>query len=145
MRQLIRTYSITGQHQITITGYTFTKQDIRLILDETLASNATTDAELLASVLVSSTKKGNVVSVLNGVITLDSSTAILTNGDDLTIEIDIDNGAKESTSQTILNEIGNLEEIIEAINGDSVDDIVNDYLDGEADEIIGIIGNWNEN
>lgn len=101
MRQLIRTYTITGQHEITITGYTFTKQDIRLILNETLASAATTDEQMLASVLVSSTKKANVTSVVNGVITLASTTANLTVGDELTIEIDIDNVAKTSDIPTV--------------------------------------------
>ena len=37
MRQLIRTYTITGQHEITITGYTFTKEDVRLVIDESIA------------------------------------------------------------------------------------------------------------
>lgn len=142
MRQLIRTYSITGNHEITVTGYTFTKQDIRLIIDETLASAAITTEDLVASVLVSSTKKGNVVTVQNGVITLASTTAALTVGDELTIEIDIDNVAKEATAQEILSDIGDLSEIIEAINGDSVDNIVNDYLDDEAEQIMDIIGDW---
>lgn len=100
MRQLIRTYTITGYHEITITGYTFTKEDVRLIIDETLAI---TDKR--ASVLVSSTAKNNIVSVINGVITLANTTAVLTVGDELTIEIDIDNVAKEATSQAILSSL----------------------------------------
>lgn len=100
MRQLIRTYNITGNHEITVTGYTFTKQDIRLIIDETLASAAITTEDLMASVLVSSTKKANVISVVSGVITLANTTAALTAGDELTIEIDIDNIAKESNATT---------------------------------------------
>lgn len=56
---------------------------------------------------------------------------------------ELDNVAKETTSQQILTEIGDLNEIIEAINGDTVDNIVDDYLDGEAEEIEEIIGNWN--
>jgi hypothetical protein len=43
MRQLIRTYTITGQHEITITGYDFTNQDVRLVINETKASSAQTD------------------------------------------------------------------------------------------------------
>ena len=138
MRQLIRTYAITGQHEITITGYTFTKEDVRLIIDETIAI---TDKR--ASVLVSSTAKNNIVSVVNGVITLASTTANLTVSDELTIEIDIDNIAKEDTSQEILSDIGDLDEIIEAINGDTVDNIVDMYLDDEAEQIENIIGDWN--
>ena len=93
MRQLIRTYEITGQHEITITGASFTKEDVRLIINETLAA---TDKK--ASVLVSSTAKSNITSVVNGVITLANTTAELSVGDELTIEIDIDNVAKEATS-----------------------------------------------
>lgn len=131
MRQLIRTYSITGNHEITVTGYTFTKQDIRLIIDETLASAAITTEDLVASVLVSSTKKGNVVTVQNGVITLASTTANLTVGDELTIEIDIDNVAKTSDIPTVQqiqnglatesNATSNKNAIITAINGISID------------------------
>lgn len=101
MRQLIRTYTITGQHEITITGYDFTNQDVRLIINETKASSAQTDQDLINSVLVSSTKKANIVSVVNGVITLASTTANLTVGDELTIEIDIDNVAKTSDIPTV--------------------------------------------
>ena len=50
--------------------------------------------------------------------------------------------ALEATAQDILDDIGDLSEIIEAINGDSVDNIVNDYLDDEADQIMDIIGDW---
>lgn len=135
MRQLIRTYTITGQHEITITGYTFTKEDVRLIIDETLAI---TDKR--ASVLVSSTAKNNIVSVVSGVITLASTTAVLTVGDELTIEIDIDNVAKEATSQEILSDIGDLDEIIEAINGDDIDGIINSYIDDYAEQLEEIIG-----
>lgn len=135
MRQLIRAYTITGQHEITITGYTFTKEDVRLIIDETIAI---TDKR--ASVLVSSTAKNNIVSVVNGVITLVNTTANLTVGDELTIEIDIDNVAKEVTSQEILSDIGDLDDIIEAINGDNIDGIINSYMDDYAEQLEEIIG-----
>jgi hypothetical protein len=78
---------------------------VRLIIDETIAI---TDKR--ASILVSSTAKNNIVSVISGVITLASTTAALTVGDDLTIEIDIDNIAKESAATA------NKEAIIAAIN-----------------------------
>lgn len=138
MRQLIRSYTITGQREITITGYTFTKEDVRLVIDETIAI---TDKR--ASVLVSSTAKNNIVSVVNGVITLASTTAALTVGDELTIEIDIDNVAKEATSQEILSDIGDLDEIIEAINGDNIDGIINSYMDDYAEQLEEIIGTTN--
>lgn len=93
MRQLIRTYEITGQHEITISDYSFTKEDVRLIINESLAST-----DKLASVLVSSTAKDNIVSVEEGIITLADTTAELNTDDTLTIEIDIDNVAKEDTA-----------------------------------------------
>lgn len=127
MRQLVRTYEITGAHEITITDLDFTASDIRLIINESLASSATTSAQLKASVLVSSIQKGNVVSVVNGVITLANTTANLTVGDDLTIEIDTD-------------VIGDLSDIIDAINGDTIDGIINSYMNDYAEELETIIG-----
>jgi hypothetical protein len=56
---------------------------------------------LINSVLVSSTKKGNIISIVNGVITLANTTAALTVGDELTIEIDIDNVAKQGTDPSV--------------------------------------------
>lgn len=60
---------------------------------------------MINSVLVSSTKKANIISVSNGVITLANTTAVLTVGDELTIEIDVDNVAKESNATSNKNEI----------------------------------------
>lgn len=202
MRQLVRTYTITGQHEITITGASFTKEDVRLIINETLAI---TDKK--ASILVSSTAKNNIVSVVSGVITLASTTAALTVGDELTIEIDIDNIAKESnattnkwaildalaaaklaiqgddatatllalktaianlptvaqiqnglakttdipndyaleaTAQDILDDIGDLTDIIEAINGDDIGGIINSYMDDYAEQLQAILGVEND-
>lgn len=127
MRQLVRTYEITGAHEITITNLDFTASDVRLVINETLASSATTSAQLKASVLVSSTQKRNIVSVVNGVITLANTTASLTVGDDLTIEIDTD-------------VIGDLSDIIDAINGDTIDGIINSYMDDYAEQLEEIIG-----
>lgn len=130
MRQLVRTYEITGAHEITITNLDFTASDVRLIINESLASSATTSTQLKASVLVSSTQKGNIDSVVNGVITLANTTANLTVGDDLTIEIDTD-------------VIGDLSDIIEAINGDNIDGIINSYMDDYAEQLEEIIGTTN--
>lgn len=102
MRQLIRTYKITGDRQITISNYSFTKEDVRLIINESLAST-----DKLSSVLVSSTAKDNIISVNNGIITLSDKTASLKSTDILTIEIDVDNIAKESTVVTKTQEIQN--------------------------------------
>ena len=104
MRQLIRTYKITGDHQITISNYSFTKEDVRLIINESLSST-----DKLSSVLVSSTAKDNIISASNGVIILSNKTASLKSTDILTIEIDVDNIAKESTvigqSQDVINTV----------------------------------------
>lgn len=79
-----------------------------MIINETLAI---TDKK--ASILVSSTAKNNIVSVVSGVITLANTTAALTVGDELTIEIDIDNIAKESNAtankNAIINAINNID------------------------------------
>ena len=63
-----------------------------MIINESLAST-----DKLSSVLVSSTAKDSIISVSNGVITLSNKTAPLKATDILTIEIDVDNVAKEST------------------------------------------------
>lgn len=147
MRQLIRTYKITGDHQIAISNYSFTKEDVRLIINESLAST-----DKLSSVLVSSTAKDNIISVSNGVITLSDKTASLKSTDILTIEIDVDNVAKESTvisqaqalsqqmldntedlakeltNQEILLEIGNIDDALDGLNGENLPlDFVSDY------------------
>lgn len=147
MRQLIRTYKITGDHQITISNYSFTKEDVRLIINESLAST-----DKLSSVLVSSTAKDNIISVNDGVITLSDKTASLKSTDILTIEIDVDNVAKESTvisqaqalsqqmldntgdlakeltNQEILSEIGNIDDALDGLNGENLPfDFVSDY------------------
>lgn len=147
MRQLIRTYKITGDHQITISNYSFTKEDVRLIINESLAST-----DKLSSVLVSSTAKDNIISVNDGLITLSDKTASLKSTDILTIEIDVDNVAKESTiisqaqalsqqmldntedlakeltNQEILLEIGNIDEALDGLNGENLPfDFVSDY------------------
>lgn len=147
MRQLIRTYKITGDHQITISNYSFTKEDVRLIINESLAST-----DKLSSVLVSSTAKDNIISVSNGVIILSDKTASLKSTDILTIEIDVDNIAKESTvisqaqalsqqmldntgdlakeltNQEILSEIGDIDEALDGLNGENLPlDFVSDY------------------
>lgn len=153
MRQLIRTYKITGDHQITISNYSFTKEDIRLIINESLAST-----DKLSSVLVSSTAKDNIILVSNGVITLSDKTASLNSTDILTIEIDIDNIAKESTVidktqelQTILNSINNnvtsSKEILNGKLGDIYNylilrfDQVYSYLASRFDQIHQFIAN----
>lgn len=122
MRQLVRTYSITGAHEITITGATFTKEDIRLIINETLAA---TDAK--AAALVSSMQKGNVVSVVNGVITLKSTTAALTVGDELTIEIDLDNIAKKTDIPSVASIQNGLAKTTDLSNLAEKTDIPDDY------------------
>lgn len=99
IRQLIKTYSITGEHEITVTGYSFDIEDIRLLVDETIPA-----------VLASSMQKGNILSVNSGVITLATTTPTLSEGDVLTIEIAVDNIAKEANATT------NKEAIINAIN-----------------------------
>lgn len=99
IRQLIDSYAITGPHSIQVGNVSFTKEDIRLIVDESIPA-----------VLASSMQKNNIVSVVNGVITLASSTAELSVGDKITIEIAIDNVAKEATSQEILEAINNIPE-----------------------------------
>ena len=53
---------------------------------------------------------------------------------------ELDDVAKESTSQEIKNQIGDLGDVIEAINGDSIDGILDVYLDDYAEKLQQIIG-----
>ena len=133
MRTRINTITFTPGTRSINTGITdLTIDDIRLFINESQMK-----------VICSSMQKDNVVSISSGVVTYKDTFPVLTSGDHITFEVDLgDNVAKESTSQEILSDIGDLSEIIEAINGDSVDNIVNDYLDDEVDQIMDIIGDW---
>lgn len=53
---------------------------------------------------------------------------------------ELDDVAKESTSQEIKSQIGDLGDVIEAINGDSIDGILDVYLDDYAEQLQQIIG-----
>lgn len=133
MRQLIRTYEITGEHEITIQDVEFTENDIRLIVNETQGK-----------VLAASVQKSNVVSVVDGVITLSSSTPSLVSTDTLTIEIDVDTIGMPSTEEgepkTIFEAIGMIGTALQAITGDTVTHIVEKYTDPYAEEIDEMLG-----
>lgn len=104
--------------------------DIRLIINESQNK-----------VICSSMQKDNIISINSGVVTYKDTFPVLASEDHITFEIDRgDNAAKEATSQEILSDIGDLDEIIEAINGDSVDGIINSYMDDYAEQIDNIIG-----
>ena len=48
----------------------------------------------------------------------------------------------QGSIDSIENQIGDLNIIIESINGDTVDNIVNQYITDEAEQIENIIGDW---
>jgi hypothetical protein len=48
----------------------------------------------------------------------------------------------QSSMDSIENQVGDLNTIIESINGDTVDNIVNQYITDEAEQIENIIGDW---
>lgn len=133
MRTRINNITFTPGTRSITTGITdLTIDDIRLFINESQMK-----------VICSSMQKDNIDSISSGVVTYKDIFPVLASGDHITFEIDkCDNVAKEATSQEILSDIGDLSEIIEAINGDSVDNIVNDYLDDEAEQIMDIIGDW---
>ena len=49
----------------------------------------------------------------------------------------------QGSMDSIENQVGDLNTIIESINGDTVDNIVNQYITDEAEQIESIIGDWN--
>ena len=56
--------------------------------------------------------------------------------------IKIDLTPVEEKVDEVSDQIGDLNDIIESINGDTVDNIVDLYLDDEAEQIENIIGDW---
>ena len=122
MRTRINNITFTPGTRSITTGITdLTIDDIRLFINESQKK-----------VICSSMQKDNIDSINAGVVTYKDVFPVLALGDNITFEVDCG------------DQIGDLSEIIEAINGDSVDNIVNEYLDGEAEEIMNIIGDWSE-
>lgn len=159
MERIYTNYTAEGR-QIVLNNVppsfsTITVENIRLIFNESQK-----DAKGYAiDPLVSTGKKETVQSVTYNsntetvtIILTDATPEILAT-DKLTIKIDMGNLesinidttelAKEETSQETLEGIGDLNTIIESINGDTVDNIVSLYLDDEAEQIKNIIGDWN--
>lgn len=131
MRTRINNITFTPGTRSITTGITdLTIDDIRLFINESQMK-----------VICSSMQKGNIDSISSGVVTYKDTFPVLAEGDHITFEIDKgDNGAKEATAQEILSDIGELNEIIESINGDNIDGIINSYMDDYAEQIGEIIG-----
>ena len=131
MRTRINNITFTPGTRSITTGITdLTIDDVRLFINESQMK-----------VICSSMQKSNIDSIVSGVVTYKDTFPVLVSGDHITFEIDLgDNGAKEATSQEILSDIGDLDDIIEAINGDSIDNIINEYMDEYAIELSNIVG-----
>lgn len=131
MRTRINNITFTPGTRSITTGITdLTIDDIRLFINESQMK-----------VICSSMQKDNIDSISSGVVTYKDTFPVLAVGDHITFEIDKgDNGAKEGTAQEILSDIGELNEIIESINGDNIDGIINSYMNDYAEQLGEIIG-----
>lgn len=135
MRTRINNITFTPGTRSITTGITdLAIDDIRLFINESQMK-----------VICSSMQKDNVVSISSGVVTYKDTFPVLASGDHITFEIDKgDNVAKEATAQEILSDIGDLTEIIEAINGDNVDGMIDSFMDDYAEQLQAILGVEND-
>lgn len=118
MRTRINTITFTPGTRSINTGITdLTVDDVRLFINETQKK-----------VICSSMQKDNIDSISSGVVTYKNTFPVLASGDQITFEVDCG------------DQIGDLDEIIEGINGDNIDGIINSYMDDYAEQLKEIIG-----